>query len=558
MQAHETSTTRGLVVLALLLGTTVVILGAFSHVVTYAQARLRRATSLVTQRELFAAVNSFPGLEEFENPAFYDRLRIAQYLGQLAPAQVLQITFLALQSCVLFFGFLGSLIPFGWPIFTALTLAALPAALIELGLNRLRQDTTWRSAALARRQFFYSGMQSDLQAAKEIRVFGFGAFLLDRMQDALRGQTALENQLDRRQLHLQVLGMAVEGLVSAACLGYVVLMAFAHSLAAGDVALFASASIGLQSGLGGVSQAIVQGQQAFTNFAHYRAITRDAAKARDAIPQRKASPLRSVIHIDDVWFRYDPAHQWTLKGVNLSIRRGSIVALVGANGAGKSTIVKLLCSFYRPTQGCLRWDGADFADFTPESIRTRMAAVFQDFMAYELTIGENIGIGDIEMVHRREEVLRAAELVGMKDTIESFPHGLETLLSRIFASGAQGKSERGTTLSGGQWQRIAIARALVRKDADLVILDEPSSGLDAEGEDRLTRHILAHRGDRAVLLVSQRLGTVRLADEIIVLEGGTVVERGDHGSLMRQNGEYARLFRLQAAGYGADDGGPSW
>jgi ATP-binding cassette subfamily B protein len=186
-----------------------------------------------------------------------------------------------------------------------------------------------------------------------------------------------------------------------------------------------------------------------------------------------------------------------------------------------------------------------------------MSVVFQDFMAYELTVRENIGIGDLDSLHRDELLTRAAQGSGFSQTLDSLPGGLDTLLSRVFLAGEGEGPERGVALSGGQWQRVAIARALLRAECDFLILDEPSSGLDAEAEELLFHRLRERRRDRALLLVTQRLGVVRLADEIVVLDGGRVIERGCHDDLMRADGKYAELFRLQATGYSSTGSSPA-
>jgi len=546
-----------LLAIAAAMGVVALGLSAFSQYISYANSRLGRASAVLTQGTLFRAVNAAPGLSQFEDPAFYDRLRIAQYVGQFAPAQLLQICLQVVQSGILFVGFLVTIVFFGWPLVFILSAAAVPAAVIEFRLNKLRARTTWQSASLTRRQFFYSMLQSDLQAAKEIRLFGLGSFLLERMQAALRAVNRLNNDLDRRQLRLQVAGMGVQSCVSAGCLIYVVLEAANGRFRVGDVALFAAASFGLQGGLANVMQALVQGQQSLVNFGHYRTIVSGATHYESSAPVDALSGLRQAVRFNQVSFRYDGAKDWALREVDLTFPIGKVVALVGVNGAGKSTVVKLLCRFYEPSEGRILWDSSDLRDVPTEALRRRMSVVFQDFMAYELTVRENIGIGDLDSLHHDELLTRAAQGSGFSQTLDSLPGGLDTLLSRVFLAGEGEGPERGVALSGGQWQRVAIARALLREECDFLILDEPSSGLDAEAEELLFHRLRERRRDRALLLVTQRLGVVRLADEIVVLDGGRVIERGCHDDLMRADGKYAQLFRLQAAGYSSAGSSPA-
>lgn len=540
--------TSSIVGLAAALGLIAVALGGLGVAVNYAQARLRRATYPLTQRQLFSAVNAAPGLDAFETPRFHDELRLAQYMGQEAPAQLLGLALSLTQSLITVVGFVGELFAFGAAIVGALVLGAVPALVIDLKLSSARVRTAQGAARLSREQFFFAGLLADVQAAREIRIFELGKFLLGKMDASLRDRNALENSLDRRQSQIQGLGIVVEGLVTTACLAYVAFTASARGLQAGDIALFIGASVGLQGSIGTISRSMIQGQQALANFTPYRRIVERAVSETSRANQVAVASLQDALSFEDVWYRYGTRGAWALRGLNLALRPGRVVALVGENGAGKSTVVRLACAFDRPSHGQVSWDSIDYANIELASLRRRMAAVFQDFMAYPLTARENIGIGRLDVLTDTGSLRQAARLAGIEEAIDRLPSGFDTRLTRMFSSGAD-SGEEGQPLSGGQWQRLAIARALVKESADVLILDEPSSGLDPEAEALLARNVLKARNRKAVLLVTQRLGALRWADEIIVLVGGSVVERGSHSELMHVDGEYARMFRLQASGY---------
>jgi ATP-binding cassette subfamily B protein len=262
-------------------------------------------------------------------------------------------------------------------------------------------------------------------------------------------------------------------------------------------------------------------------------------------------PLRREIEFRDVWFRYAEDKPWVLRGVDLRISYGKSVAVVGLNGSGKSTLVKLLCRFYDPGKGAILWDGADIRSVDPADLRRHVSAVFQSWMEYDMTARENVGVGDIATLEDLPTIRVAAGEARIDDSLAHLPDGYDTFLSRDFLVHGDDETEKmpRTSLSGGQWQRIALARAFLRRHCDLMIFDEPSSGIDAEAEQGIHASVLTHHAGVTSVLVSHRLSAVRDADLIVVLSEGRVSEQGTHADLMDLNGSYAKLFRLQARGY---------
>ncbi len=247
------------------------------------------------------------------------------------------------------------------------------------------------------------------------------------------------------------------------------------------------------------------------------------------------------IRFEDVGFRYPGKEEWALRDLDLFIPRGQSLALVGHNGAGKTTFIKLLTRLYEPTEGRILLDGKDLRVWDQEALRRRIGVVFQDFNQYQLQVRDNVGLGSVD--HRDDEarIHRAVDRGGAASVIAALPGGLDTQLGRWFKDGAE--------LSGGQWQKIALARAFMREEADILVLDEPTAALDAEAEHAVFERFKSLADGRTSILISHRFPTVRMADRIVVLEGGRILEQGSHAELVAQGGRYAHLFSLQARGY---------
>jgi ATP-binding cassette subfamily B protein len=517
----------------------------------YAEAELGRSVALTASGNLLAALNRLIGLARFEDPRFRDRLQLAQQSGRGAPTQLLGAALGIGQGTITMAGFVGTLLATGPWMAVAVAVAAVPTFRAELAISRRRVQAMWDTSQTVRREIFYSRLLTEPQSAKEVRLFGLGGFFRRRVLRELGTAQAANRRVDRRELVVQGLLGLMGAVVAGAGLVWAVNAARTGRLTIGDVSVFVAAVAGTQSTLRSMVRGTATAHQALLTFDHYQAIVSGPpdleVRARPAAP----APLRQGIELRDVWFRYSDGHPWVLRGVDLTIPAGAAVALVGLNGAGKSTLVKLLCRFYDPSRGSVRWDGVDLRDLDVERLRARIGAVFQDFMAYDLTARENIGVGDLAALGDLDRVRSAARAANVDEAVAGLPRGYETMLTRIFFQHEdRDDPETGVFLSGGQWQRIGLARAFLRRDPDLLILDEPSSGLDAEAEHDIHQRLRRHRSGQASLLISHRLNAVRDADEIVVLADGEVAERGRHDELIAADGRYARLFALQARGYG--------
>ncbi|GAA0932514.1 ABC transporter ATP-binding protein [Virgisporangium aurantiacum] len=539
-----------LVVPAVALGGVGVLAVVVPQAKQFARAELARSVALSAGGALFAALNRFVGLARFEDPVFRDRLELAQQSGRQAPTQLVGTALGIGQAAITLFGFVGTLVATAPWTAVAVGVAALPTVRAELALSRRRAAIMWDTSQTARREIFYAQLLVDPQAAKEVRLFGLGNFFRGRMLRDMRTVQASDRRVDRRELAVQgLLGLA-GAVVAAAGLVWAVTAAHSGRLTIGDVSVFVAAVAGTQSSLGSIIRETATAHQALLTFGHYQAIV-TAAPDLPVRPQpTPVCRLRRGIELRDVWFRYGDGLPWVLRGVNLTIPHGTALALVGLNGAGKSTLVKLLCRFYDPTRGSVHWDGVDLRDLDIEQLRGRIGAVFQDFMSYDLDARENIGVGDLPAIDAVDRIRSAARAAHVDGVIAGLPRGYDTMLTRIFFQHAgRDDPESGVFLSGGQWQRVGLARALMRVTPDLLILDEPSAGLDAEAEHDIHARLRRHRAGQTSVLISHRLSAVRDADHIVVLADGAITEQGTHDGLMTTGGRYADLFRLQAKGY---------
>ncbi|MBV9620983.1 MAG: ATP-binding cassette domain-containing protein, partial [Gammaproteobacteria bacterium] len=247
------------------------------------------------------------------------------------------------------------------------------------------------------------------------------------------------------------------------------------------------------------------------------------------------------VRFEDVSFTYPGGDEAALEHVSLHLRPGTSLALVGENGSGKTTLIKLLTRLYHPTSGRILLDGKDLREWNEHALRERIGVIFQDFARYQMLVGENVGAGD-ERYFEDEGRWRSAATKGRaSDFIESLPAGYHTQLGKWFRDGRE--------LSGGQWQKIALSRAFMRSRADILVLDEPTAAMDAQAEAEVFEHFRQLARERITILISHRFSTVRMADHIVVLNSGHIVEQGSHEELMARNGRYAQLFTLQARGY---------
>jgi ATP-binding cassette subfamily B protein len=390
------------------------------------------------------------------------------------------------------------------------------------------------------------------EAGKEIRVFGLRDTLLARFAGESARADAAEDAVDRRVAVTIALGWAVFGLGMVGALGFVVAEAGAGRAGAADVVLVLLLAGPVNTGIANLG-AVVSGLVQHLDLGRRLVWLEDFAAACGAttapVPAARPVPagLRAGIRFEGVTFRYPGTGAPALAGVDLCLPAGRTVAVVGDNGAGKSTLVKLLCRFYDPDEGRITVDGVDLRSFDVAEWRQRLSAAFQDFARFELAAGEAVGVGDLPRLGDAAATASALQRAAAADVVARLPLGLATLLGASFDGGHE--------LSTGEWQKLALGRAMMREAPLLLLLDEPTASLDARTEHALferyagaAREVAAATGAITVL-VSHRFSTVRMADLIVVVDGGRVVEAGSHHDLVAAGGLYAELYRLQAAAY---------
>jgi ATP-binding cassette, subfamily B, bacterial len=490
-------------------------------------------------------VTSSVELEAFEVPEFYDRLeRSKANAGQRTYELATGVIALGAGITGLF-ALLTVMFAIGLPFLPLVLLAYAPLWVATARNGRASYEFTFWATPADRERDYLQQVLTGKAEAKEVRLFGL-APVLRRRHGALYDQRLAElRRVAKRRLQRSVVANLVSTAIVLSAAAILIQLAANGSISAADagVAIVATVQLGtrlrfLGTGVGSISECSLFLSD-FEAFLRLKDAWAGLAAAASPVP---AAPFDHIA-TERVTFAYPGTGRPVLTDVTVDVRRGEMIALVGRNGSGKSTLAKVLCGLYRPDAGRVLLNGVDAQSLPPEEVRRSIAAVFQDFVCYQLPARDNIGVGNTAQFDDLFGIRQAAADAGIDGALAGLPDGYATILSRAFVGGAD--------LSIGQWQRVALARAFFR-DAPLVILDEPAAALDAEAEHELFSYIRRLRDGRAALVISHRLSTVREADRIYVLDRGAVVEAGTHDELITAGGPYAELFSLQAAGYVRD------
>ena len=499
--------------------------------------KMRRHVTLLVME----TANRHPDIAHFEDPKLHDQLQQVGHIEQSSAGLVIHAfqagsDFWGLISVALFLSLFHPLVPL------LLMLCALPYALAHYKYTNLFGIALQFQAPEARKLDYFRNQFLSHENAKDVRIFGLHDFFFGKYRRIFRQILGVLWSVRKREFRTLSLYALLGG--AAVCAVYVALFrqTIRGELSVGELTAYAGATLLIWTSM----------STSLFNFAYMHRVggflthLYDFLKRKPVIKmvpkafaKQAPCPFQKGIEFRNVSFSYPNTDRKILDGISLNIHPGETVAIVGKNGAGKTTLVKLITRMYDPSDGNIYLDNVPIHHYNLDDLRTQMSVVDQDFLKYQLSVQENIGLGNVDRLSELEHIKAAAQKAGA-DFIDELPNGYQTILSRQF--------EGGTELSGGQWQKIAIARALTR-DAQLLILDEPTAALDVRSEHDIYARFQELTKEKTTVLISHRMSTVRMAERILVLDDGKAIEEGTHEELMKDNGLYARLYTLQAEHY---------
>lgn len=479
-------------------------------------------------------------LVHFEDSEFYDKMTRARREASSRPLSLVSSTFSIVQNAISLVTYGGLLLKFSFWAVAVLLISAVPAFVAETRFaGEAFRLFRWR-APETREQTYLETLIAREDFAKEVQLYQLGSMLLERYRSIFQRLYGEDRNLTIRR---GVWGYLLSLLSTAAfyfAYAWIVVEAIAGKISLGDMTMYLMVFRQGQTTFSGTLTSIggmYEDNLYLSNL--YEFLEQPLPK-----PGGKASfglIPGDGIRFENVSFKYPGSLQPALKNLSLHLTPGEKLAIVGENGSGKTTLIKLLTRLYTPDAGRILLDGLDLQQWDIEVLHKRIGVIFQNFVRYQFTVGENIGVGDVEHLEDKARWQTSAEKGMAQPFIEQMPERFQTQLGRWFKNGQE--------LSGGQWQKIALARAFMRNKADILVLDEPTAAMDAEAEFQIFDRLRSLTKKQMVILISHRFSTVRMADTIVVLSGGELVEQGTHEKLLQAGGRYARLFSLQAAGY---------
>ena len=485
-------------------------------------------------------------LAYYENPVYQDTLQRAQAGGSSRPGNIVNDLVQIVQNCISIAAVCSLILSFSAFAGIILIGSAIPALVVRAWYSRKLYDLNLRQTELTRKSAYYHVMLTHPHYAKENRLFSLGPFfreLYNSTQNLIRFSKL---GISRSKAIWDII---TQGLVTTAVFGSFTVIAFMTlhgEISLGDMVMY---FMGFQMCVGYLGSIFSSLNLLYDDHLFLRDFflfldLRPAITAPENPTPLPDNPVEEI-RLRSISFSYPGAQKPALQDISMSIRKGEVIAFVGENGAGKSTLLKLLCRLYLPDAGTITVDDIDMNRIDPEAWRRRLSVLFQDYIRYQLTVENNIRVGDIERADEPGSIEMSAKKAGADRMIQRLPNGYKTMLGKIFSGGLE--------LSTGEWQKIALSRAFFR-NADLILLDEPASSLDALAEAEIFRKFREIIRNRTAVIISHRFSTVQMADRIYVIEQGKIIEHGSHTDLMALNGRYAEMFRSQADLYISQSG----
>ena len=517
----------------------VVLMAAIQRALMVSQSLLR---ALLGQRVNVMILEKAQTLElsHFEDSEFYDKMTRARREASSRPLSLVNRTFGLVQSGITLLTYGWLLIQFSWLAVVGLVIAALPSFFIETYFSGAAFRLFRWQVPETRKRNYLEWLLAREDYVKEVKLYGTGDLFLARYREIFEKLYAEDRALTlKRGLWGFLLG-TLSSLAFYGAYGWIGWSAAMGWITLGGMTMYLMIFKQGQASIASSLTAIGKMYEDNLYLSNLYEFLEEPIDSNDGSAVTGPIPGDGV-RFEEVSFTYPGQTTPAIDRISLHLQPGQKLALVGENGSGKTTLIKLLTRLYVPSEGRVLLDGRDLNEWQLDALRQRIGVIFQDFVRYQLKVGENIGVGDVAHIESEEQQQTAAEKGMAHPFIDSMEKGYDTQLGRWFKDGRE--------LSGGQWQKIALSRAFMRKQADILVLDEPTAAMDAEAEAKIFDHFREVTENQMAILISHRFSTVRMADQIAVLANGKIIERGSHEELMESNGKYAHLFAIQAKGY---------